>query len=156
MSQPKGVLALRIRNGEPEYVVTFEYPDKDAQDNVYDVINTLLPYYGANSSRANNGQDYIKPFLSDDNGYFTTEQQSTRIGGVIIPKELLEPFMDRFVNLDGWDMSVDVGAQDNLPAGDLLADGFFNKDNPMLDKLPPIGPTFETAPAVEDAGIDAE
>lgn len=141
MSKPNATLSLRINeHGNPEYVLLFDYQDQQAIDNVYNVINdVLLPYYGALSNRAAEGGSYLKPFLIDENGVATTTNMGI-IGGVSIPQDLLDACIDRFVNLDQWNVTVDVGTT-QLDAGDLQRDGFFRDPN-LVEHLPPVGPTI--------------
>lgn len=158
MSKPSGSLSLRINDrGNAEYVLMFDYKDQEAINDVYHVINDLLlPYYGATSNRAAQGGSYLKPFLIDENGVATTENQGI-IGGMSIPKDLLDACIDRFTHLDQWDLTVDVG-NGQLDARDMQEDGFFKEDNPMLDQLPPIGPTInigDPTPCLDDCDMGA-
>lgn len=157
MSKPNAKLSLRINDrGDAEYVLLFDYKDQQAIDDVYNVIdNTLLPYYGATSRRAAEGGSYLKPFLIDRDGVATTENIGI-IGGVSIPQDLLDACIDRFVNLDQWNITVDVGTGE-LDAGDMQRDGFF-RDPDMVTKLPPIGPTVhigDQTSALDNIDFDA-
>lgn len=59
----------------------------------------LIPAYGANSSRAKEGKDYLMPYLVDENGNGTINEEG-RIGRTNIPEDLLPEFIKRFVEYD--------------------------------------------------------
>lgn len=60
----------------------------------------LIPTYGANSSRVTEEKDYLMPYLVDENGNFTTDENAQIVGGTNIPEDLLPEFMKRFVEED--------------------------------------------------------
>lgn len=84
-----------------KYYVEFTYENEEEKKRMYDVFeNGFLNSYGSNSQRAKDGKEYIMPYLADENGNRTT-QNTGRIGGTSIPKDLLALFIERFVELDG-------------------------------------------------------
>lgn len=83
------------------YFVEFKYGSKEQQDKIYELFETaLIPSYGSQSMRSQEGKDYIMPYLADEQGSMTTEN-TRRIGGTSIPEDLLAEFIRRFVEVDG-------------------------------------------------------
>ena len=83
------------------YFVEFKYSSKEQQDKVYELFeSSLIPSYGSQSMRSQEGKDYIMPYLADEQGKMTTANTG-RIGGTSIPEDLLPEFIRRFVEVDG-------------------------------------------------------
>ncbi len=83
------------------YFVEFNYENKEEQTRMYDVFNTqLIPTQGSNSYRAQQGKEYIMPYLVDEKGNMTPENTG-RVGGTSIPADLLSEFVRRFMEVDG-------------------------------------------------------
>ncbi len=83
------------------YFVEFNYENKEEQTRMYDVFNTqLIPTQGSNSYRAQQGKEYIMPYLVDEKGNMSPENTGI-VGGTSIPADLLSEFVRRFVEVDG-------------------------------------------------------
>ena len=82
------------------YFVEFSYESKEQQDKMFKLFEeVLIPHYGASSSRAEEGKEYIMPYLADELGNMTAEKTG-KIGGCSIPDDLLPGFIKRFVEKD--------------------------------------------------------
>ena len=100
------------------YYVEFKYGNKEQQDKMFEVFeNGLIPSYGSLSLRSQQGEDYIMPYLVDDQGNKTAENTGI-VGGTSIPEDLLPEFIRRFVELDGATVKV----------GDEVIKGTFDYD----------------------------
>ena len=78
---------------------TFKYSNQRQQEKVRKYFDeVLLPKYGANSEEATRGREYIMPFLVDENGNVTTDENAQIVGGTSIPKDLLiETFFKKMI-----------------------------------------------------------
>lgn len=93
-----------------QYFVEFKYDNKEQQDKIFEVFEKgLIPSYGSNSTRSQEGKDYIMPYLVDEENNVTTENTG-KIGGTSVPEDLLPEFIRRFVEFD--DATVKVGNEE--------------------------------------------
>ena len=70
---------------------TFKYSNQRQQEKVRKYFNeVLLPEYGANSEEATRGEEYMMPFLVDENGNVTTDENAKIVGGTSIPREKMK------------------------------------------------------------------
>ena len=70
---------------------TFKYSNQRQQEKVRKYFNeVLLPKYGANSEEATRGEEYMMPFLVDENGNVTTDENAQIVGGTSIPREKMK------------------------------------------------------------------
>ena len=80
---------------------TFKYSNQRQQEKVRKYFNeVLLPEYGANSEEATRGREYIMPFLVDENGNVTTDENAKIVGGTSVPKDIMEFFINMIDSLD--------------------------------------------------------
>ena len=89
----------------PMNIVRFKYSNEEQQARIYKAITACLMGYGATSFRAKNGGSYIMPYFVDENGDATCRRTGI-IGGVGLPKDLVVPFIERFVELDGCKIKI--------------------------------------------------
>lgn len=98
-------MKIEIRNGKyfnygNRYFIKFKYENAEEQDKMFELFHeSLIPSYGSNSSRSQQGKDYIMPYLVDEKGMVTLKNTGI-IGGTSIPEDLLPKFIRRFVELD--------------------------------------------------------
>ena len=80
---------------------TFKYSNQRQQEKVRKYFNeVLLPEYGANSEEATRGEEYMMPFLVDENGNVTTDENAKIVGGTSVPKDIMEFFINMIDSLD--------------------------------------------------------
>ena len=104
-------MQIELKKGEyfnhgDRYFVEFNYGSKEQQDKMYELFEqVLVTHYGSNSTRGNEGKDYIMPYFADERGQMTPNNTG-RIGGTSIPEDLLPEFIRRFVEVDGATVKV--------------------------------------------------
>ena len=80
---------------------TFKYSNQRQQEKVRKYFNeVLLPEYRANSEEATRGEEYMMPFLVDENGNVTTDENAQIVGGRSVPKDIMEFFINMIDSLD--------------------------------------------------------
>lgn len=78
---------------------TFKYSNQRQQEKVRKYFNeVLLPEYGANSAEATRGEEYMMPFLVDENGNVTTDENAKIIGGTSVPRNIMEFFFTNMID----------------------------------------------------------
>ncbi len=80
--------------------VSFVYSTEEQKQEIYTFFENIIPTYGANSGR----NDFIRPYLIDDNGQQTTVGNT--VGGTNIPEDLLIFFLKRFIEVDKANVQV--------------------------------------------------
>jgi hypothetical protein len=105
------------------YYVEFSYASKEQKREVAKVFDQeLIPATGSHSSRVNEKQEYIMPYMADSSGNMTTANTGV-IGGTSIPEDLLPQFVKRFVEADKMVVNIGDGCIKN------------NYSNDTFDKL---------------------
>lgn len=96
-------------NYNKTYYVIFKYATEEQKDEIlYEFHNNLNTIAGTNSERVNNGEEYIIPFLVDRFGNFELKENNI-IGGINIPKDLLEELIKNFI--EEHNMVINIGTE---------------------------------------------
>lgn len=89
------------------YYITFKYAnDEQRNELLYDFYSKFNLTLGRNSERDAKGKEYIMPFLVDNTGYITIENNAS-IGGTNIPIDLLPDFIKKFI--EDYNMIIYIG-----------------------------------------------
>ena len=113
------------------YHVSFGYSSDEQKNKMIEFFQSILPTYGVNGSRVNDGKEAIMPYFVDENGRLI--YPGSIYGGTSIPEDLLMDFIKRFIEI--YNANVHVG---NLiitgKIEDELLKNIIESISPKLDK----------------------